>query len=548
VNINGDRAVALSDNVVTGNGLELDWSANINAGLSLTLTAAAGTPSLRLAGSNAYTGATSIGSGVTLYADSTNALGTVAGNTTVAGGGTLVVRGGIVYAAEGLSLSFNTVTGLRSESGNNEWTGIITNPGGSSSTPASVQVVQDTLTVSATLAAFTSSRPFAKDGDGALVYTNAGNFGGLTVRGGVFAAAATTFSPSSALVLNGGVYAPSANFTRALGTAATNFNFGTNGGGFAAYNTAVSVNIGSLTTAVWGAGDGGTANFLPNAAPLILNSTISTAAVTFEDNLDLAAAAATFTGSREIRVLDNTASATDFAVISGAISTSKSGVGLTKTGAGVLVLSGTGTYDGTTAVSAGTLLVNGQLDNQASDVSIAGGARLGGTGTVYRPVTVAGTIAPGVGPGTLTIGDGTTSRNLTLAAGGSAEFEVGSTVAGTDLLAVNGSIDLAAASNRLTLVAVSGGPNGSVASYTILNATGGRTGDFEQVYVGNTAINVATAFDSAVGFVFGSGNYYLAWDSSSGGQLTLNAVPEPGMISVLGLAGAGLLRRRKRVA
>jgi autotransporter-associated beta strand protein len=76
----------------------------------------------------------------------------------------------------------------------------------------------------------------------------------------------------------------------------------------------------------------------------------------------------------------------------------------------VLALNNTETYTGPTAVSNGTLQVNGQL--AAGTVTVATNAVLGGTGTILGPVTVqtGGALAPGDSLGTLTI-----NNNLTLA-------------------------------------------------------------------------------------------------------------------------------------
>jgi len=81
--------------------------------------------------------------------------------------------------------------------------------------------------------------------------------------------------------------------------------------------------------------------------------------------------------------LDN---ATTFAVtaggrlgISGVIS-GTAGNSLTKTGPGILELTGANTYTGPTAVSEGTLIVNGALGNTA--VSVGLGGRFGGTGSL----------------------------------------------------------------------------------------------------------------------------------------------------------------------
>ena len=69
--------------------------------------------------------------------------------------------------------------------------------------------------------------------------------------------------------------------------------------------------------------------------------------------------------------------------------------GLKKEGEGVAVLSGVNPYGGGTAITAGTLLVNGQ---QASLVAMIGGA-LGGTGKVGPITSTVASVAPGANPG-----------------------------------------------------------------------------------------------------------------------------------------------------
>jgi autotransporter-associated beta strand protein len=81
---------------------------------------------------------------------------------------------------------------------------------------------------------------------------------------------------------------------------------------------------------------------------------------------------------------------------------------VTKTGTGTLVLSGSNTYTGSTTVSAGTLLVNGDDAAATGALAVNDTATLGGTGTIGGAVTVnsGGFISPGtVGTvGTLTVG------------------------------------------------------------------------------------------------------------------------------------------------
>jgi fibronectin-binding autotransporter adhesin len=81
-----------------------------------------------------------------------------------------------------------------------------------------------------------------------------------------------------------------------------------------------------------------------------------------------------------------------------------------KVAGGKLVLIGTHTYTGETAVRGGTLIVNGVIGNSA--VIVTNGT-LGGNGVIQGPVTIqlAGRLSPGTSIGTLTI-----SNSLTLSA------------------------------------------------------------------------------------------------------------------------------------
>jgi autotransporter-associated beta strand protein len=74
--------------------------------------------------------------------------------------------------------------------------------------------------------------------------------------------------------------------------------------------------------------------------------------------------------------------------VSAAVTEASGGLGITKNGAGTMVLSGTNNYTGATNVSAGTLLVTGALGNSA--VNVDSTAAIGGTGTVGGSLNIYG--------------------------------------------------------------------------------------------------------------------------------------------------------------
>ncbi|HEX8342454.1 MAG TPA: family 16 glycosylhydrolase [Tepidisphaeraceae bacterium] len=227
-------------------------------------------------------------------------------------------------------------------------------------------------------------------------------------------------------------------------------------------------------------------------------------------------------------------------LVSGRIVDGNGVVGITKSGDGTWTLGGANAYTGATNVNAGKLVVNGT--QTGGNYRVAPGATLGGGGTI-DPVTgadvrISGILAPGNSIGTLTVGSTVSPNTLAIATGGTLLAEIGAAGA-ADLLAINGTLDLSAAGDVLSLVGLTGAFDGS--TYTLATFTPGTlgAGRFDALLLNGAAIDDA--------FTVGSRAYELQYADASG-LVQLVAVPEPTSMAALVLAAGALGRRRRRIA
>ena len=290
----------------------------------------AGSGTLTLTGANTYTGATTVYGGA-LNIQHNTALGTTASGVTVHHSGSLQVQGGITVGAESLILygSWSAPNDgmLRNISGNNNWQGVISLAGNN----ARINSDSGTLVLSG---AFSGSSSLIVGGAGNTAISGSIGIGtgALTKDGAgtLTLSAANTYT--GATTVNAGILRYGISNAISSGdVAVSGATFDLNG--YSDTIGALTMTAGAVTTAAGTLTLGG--NVTANA---------STNSATISGNLALGA-------SRTFTIADGAATEdmNISAVISGA------SYGITKAGAGALVLSGANTYSGATTVNAGTL-------------------------------------------------------------------------------------------------------------------------------------------------------------------------------------------------
>jgi len=365
------------------------------------------------------------------------------------------------------------------------------------------------------------SNSLVKTGTGMLQLSATNTFtGGLYIAAGVVQANNGVGLPANCpLQLTGGVLMGNGTFSRSLGTTGGMVKWNSSGG-FAAAGGTLTVNIGGAgATQTWGA-----TNFVPTASTLIFGAPRANAQTLFVNPINLG------TTIRTIQV--NAGLGGDFANLSGALTGSG---GLSKTGSGELMLSGTSTYTASTNVTSGSLVVTGTLTK--TTVIVFAGASLGGTGTIAGTVnmlptgTQCGTLNFVDGaPGTLTLSDPTTTDTV-LTIGGTAgtasilDFEVGATA--DRILISAGKVKLNAGGGVINITPLSG-IHGGV--FDLLDFPAGQATGLANFSLSSTSIP----------------GYSLALvPTSTSEQLDITAVPEPCAGLSMALPLLLMLQRRK---
>jgi autotransporter-associated beta strand protein len=421
--------------------------------------------------------------------------------------------------------------------------------GGSGTRYLHVNNPSTTLTTSMTVVSGTDRTSIVGPGFVVLNGTGsqlAGGANGLDLLGGVLRGNQTQLELNAAAangIINfrGGILeiqngangtGTTADFTRALGTAAGNVRWEGGNGGFSAFGSNASVNIGGAatpTTLQWAS-----TNFVQDGYALKFGSSKSNAVLNFLNPLQLDNG--TTYQLREINVVQGTGG--DKTVLAGRIS-GAANADLVKSGAGTLEMPAgiTNTYSGNTNVIGGTLLVNG-TNAGLGRVYIAPGGTLGGSGTIAGSVLSSGVISPGASPGNLTV-----LGNVSFLSGSSYQVELAGTVPGTqyDQLSIGASSTYSIGNSVALMGTLLGSftPN-FLDSFVIVNNPTGPTGS--GTFLGLPDLSMFSFDGQEFQIAYNVGTYTVSGTGitvlTSGGSIVLAAVavPEPGTIALMAVS------------
>ena len=340
--------------------------------------------------------------------------------------------------------------------------------------------------------------------------------GATTITAGVLRADDGTGLPaSSPLVINGGQIEISGSFARTTGTTGSAVQW-TAAGGFSAFGGALSVSLDSGATLDWADADG-----LNGKNPTFNNSTASDNVVTLANGLDMNGAA------RTITVNDNTASADDYAVISGNIINSTGAQDLIKAGAGTLALTGINSYTGKTVISAGALRATGTALS-GSLLQFNGGV-LESNGTFDRAIGGAGGNVQWNNSGGFAAQGGALAVNLN---GGSGTIDWAANTTG-----LNGKTLILGSTTADNVVTVTNGLDLKGSRTITVNDNSTTTADYA-VISGVIADGDATPRNltkaGAGLLVLSNANTYTGATSITGGTLSVSALANGGSASGIG--------------
>lgn len=544
--LNVAAGCTLDVNTIAFVGGSVSGTGTIDAATAFTLTASgsistilAGTGALSksgattttLTGANTYSGNTTVSAG-TLALSGAGTLGAVSGSTTISGG-TLSLGGTTQTQNGGLVMTGGTLAD------------------GTFSSSGTMDLQAGTIS-----AALAGTGAAVKSGVGTVALRGMNTYsGGTTINGGTLEIG--TIGTSGAIVGTVNVVAGTLDLINAdmsgvtgiTNSATVNYRNATNAG-----SGTVTTNAGA-TTSFFDTASGGTASFVTNAGGTVDISGLSSAGMSAGS---IAGGGVYLLGSKTLTVGGNNASTTVTGTISDGGAGGGAGGSLSKTGSGILTLSGNSTYTGATTVDGGTLRAGAANAFAAGSAhSVAAGAMLdlGGHSQTIGSLAGAGSVLiSGSSDITLTSGGNNASTTFSglISNGGTGNLALAKTGSGT--LTLSGSNTYSGGTTVLGgAVAVSQDSNlGSAGGVLTLNGgtlqftSGFELGATRAVTLGagngtvDTGANSATIAGAITGAgslaKAGSGTLTLSGASSYSGSTAVNA----GAFNITGsLADAG---------
>lgn len=320
----------------------------------------------------------------------------------------------------------------------------------------------------------TGAGNFAQLGTGTTIFDSAMNYTGTTTIGAgtlqIGAGGVSGSIASTAIVDNGTLAINRSNSFSLNATISGTGGLNQIGGGTTSLNAATSYSGATNVTA--GILRAGAANVFSSASAFDVGSAGTLNLSGFNQRIgSLSGSGAVTLAAATLTTGGDNTSTTYSGSIAGA-------GGVTKTGTGNFIYSGTATYTGATTVDAGLLTVNGSIATSSS-VTVNSGGALGGTGILPSiTINAGGALAPGNSIGTVTV-----NGNLTLNAGATYNVEVSPSAA--DRTNVTGVATL----NGATVAANFSTGSYLAKQYTILKATGGISGTFGSLVNTNLPVN-----------------------------------------------------------
>ena len=402
-------------------------------------------------------------------------------------------------------------------------------------------------------AAISGAGGFTQAGTGTTTLNAANTFGGgVTIKNGTLESKTTTTTLGTGTVTMGGTGSTGATYL----TGQNNSNafvinapdsgtvaIGANGAGSAfTLSGGITLN-GNLTIQTYN----NTINGTTKAQSGFTGGITGTGNVVFNNNglaantITMSTSAINHTGSLTLQ-----GSATGDTTISANIGSNVTGV-TQNSATSRLVLSGTNTYTGATNVNAGVLAVNGSLANTTT--TVGNGGTLQGSGSIGGSVTVqgGGTVASGNSIQSLATGA------LTLEALATFAYEIDNDAPANeaaDLTAVTGNLTIDLGNTAILTLGELGSSSWTIGEkLTLISYSGTWNGGLFNY--GGTLADDSTINFSGMGWLFNyndtvAGTNYTG-DLTGSRYVTMTAIPEPSVTTLLGGLGIlALLRRRRK--